>query len=144
MKILLSQGKNAIVDSVDHGWLSQWKWTYDSSNGYVYRRDYKANKKVYMHREILKPKRGFVSDHINRDRLDNRRSNLRQVTQLQNARNHGKSRSNKSGYTGVHWFKPARLWRAYYGGGTGRIELGYFHDIRGAIKAREDYVSGLQ
>lgn len=142
-KIALSQGKNAVVDQEDYDWLSKWKWTYDT-HGYAYRRDYKQNKKIYMHRVILRPSEGLVSDHINRDKLDNRRINLRAVTKLENNRNHGVSKRNKSGYTGVIWFKPAQLWRAYYGGKTGRVELGYFKKKTDAINARRDYVDGLR
>lgn len=140
--ITLSQGKFAIVDDLDFEWLNQWKWTYDS-HGYAYRRDYKADKKIYMHREILRPEPGLITDHINRNKLDNRRLNLRAVTKLQNNRNHGLSKRNKSGYTGVIWFKAAKAWRAYYGGKEGRVELGYFNDIADAVKARNEYVTGL-
>jgi hypothetical protein len=42
--------------------------------------------KIFMHREILRPGTGMVSDHINGDSLDNRRHNLRELTHGENAR----------------------------------------------------------
>lgn len=52
-------------------------------------------------------------DHINRDGLDNRWSNLRLATKSQNMRNHGLFKTNTSGMTGVHWDRCAKKWRVY-------------------------------
>ena len=52
-------------------------------------------------------------DHINGDRMDNRISNLRQVTCQQNAENRrSPSASNKSGYLGVSWCATDKKWKA--------------------------------
>lgn len=75
-------------------------------------------------------------DHKNRDRYDNRISNIREATDLENARNHGISRNNKSGVTGVWWLQRERKWLAAIGVGYKKIELGRFEDINDAIKAR--------
>ena len=59
-------------------------------------------------------------DHINRDRKDNRLSNLRESSNALNQRNKGKSKSNTSGTTGVYWNKATAKWLVtiaskYYG-----------------------------
>src|SRR2546430_16319669 len=97
-KIKLTRGKYALVDLVDYEWLSQWKW-YCSARGYAARRLYPENKVVYMHRVIIPE--GEEVDHINHDKLDNRKSNLRPCTHKQNLRSRGLNKNNKSGYKGV-------------------------------------------
>lgn len=69
---------------------------------------------IAMAREImgLAPGDERVIDHINRDRLDNRRSNLRIVTRAVNGRN-VPSRKGTSQYRGVCWDRALSKWRAY-------------------------------
>jgi hypothetical protein len=66
-----------------------------------------------MHRELLglEPGDPLQCDHINRDRLDNRRANLRIVTSAANNTNLG-SRGGTSKYRGVHWNKDRHAWHA--------------------------------
>ena len=51
-------------------------------------------------------------DHINRNTLDNRRSNFRICTASDNARNRNKSKSNTSGFIGVHFDAKRQVWVA--------------------------------
>lgn len=51
-------------------------------------------------------------DHINRNTLDNRRSNFRICTASDNARNRNKSKSNTSGFIGVHFDAKCQVWVA--------------------------------
>lgn len=102
-QIPLSQGKFALVDDVDYDYLMQWKWCFDGS--YAKRRA-KSNEEgarfVYMHRVIAKPSEDEVVDHINRDKLDNQRSNLRTLSdQSLNILNQALSKRNKTGARGV-------------------------------------------
>lgn len=93
-----------------------------------------------MHRLILSTEEGMDTDHINQNKLDNRRGNLRPLSRSFNNHNQGPRRNNTSGHTGVNWFKPAKLWRAYIkveSVSPKRIELGYFKTKEEAIKARK-------
>ena len=91
-EIPLCDGAAALVDDEDFDWLNQWKW-HLGAGGYASRREWNAVEKrtrgVLMHRLILNapPPIGYVVDHINRNRLDNRRANLRLSTFQENARN---------------------------------------------------------
>lgn len=68
-------------------------------------------KGMLFHRIIMDTPTGLVCDHINGNRMDARRSNLRNITQKQNLANlHGKRKNNTSGYRGVYLQRG--LWRA--------------------------------
>ena len=90
-----------------------------------------------INRFLLRPPNGYVVDHINRDILDNRRSNLRIVTWQQSAMNRG-IRSGKL-FKGIHAYKTkdkSRIscWAA-------RISLGYGvndHRVIGYFKTPEE------
>ena len=82
-------GKFAKVDTADYSLVSRYSWYY--RDGYAVS---KINRReVRMHRMILNetdPER--LVDHVNRNRLDNRRANLRVYTPKQNANNRETSR----------------------------------------------------
>jgi len=138
-QIPLTQGKFAIVDDEDYKWLSQQKWYYslDKRTGYALRKIIVNGKHTSqrMHRAILGLKRGEITDHVNRNGLDNRRCNLRKCTQSQNNRNSRKNRNNTSGYIGVSWNKEKGRWSAYIKCNTKQIHLGYFDDLEQAAQA---------
>lgn len=75
-------------------------------------------------------------DHIDGNRLDNRRSNLRICTRSKNALNKGLMRNNTSGVTGVSWHKQHQKWYAYIQIDHKRIYLGLFDNFDSAVKAR--------
>lgn len=121
MKKLELSGKNgiglfALVDNEDFAYLNQWKWQL-SNRGYASRPKWlkprKLNKQttIYMHRFILDFPVLEV-DHINMNKLDNRKENLRLVTDYQNALNRGKHKDNKSGFKGVSWVKRDKKYKA--------------------------------
>lgn len=105
MKIIhLSKGKQAIVDDEDFDYLNQWSWYFDR---YAMRNEKVDGKrrKVLMHRVIMKTPTNKETDHINRDKLDNRKTNLRICTTSENQANKKKSLNKSSIYKGVSRFK---------------------------------------
>lgn len=144
-KIPLTQGKVALVDDCDYEYLSQWKWYADKRRNTfsATRNTYKDGKRttIRMHR-IITGKMGFQKqnqvDHINRNGLDNRRHNLREVSNKQNSENQGVRKNNTSGYKGVGWHKSTQKWRAYIKHDGQNIHLGLFDNIKDAIKARKE------
>lgn len=91
---------------------------------------------LLMHRFIMKPPRGMVVDHINHNGLDNRRANLRVVTQQQNSWNSTRGlHRGKSRYKGVSWDKNNRKWAATIRVGGRCKRLGFFEDEISAARA---------
>lgn len=92
-----------MVEKEDLPIVSKYKWYLE--RGYAITSI--KNKRMMMHHLILgKPAPGMSVDHINRDRLDNRRENLRFVTNSENSRNRtrGKGyRKRGSGYEAYMW-----------------------------------------
>lgn len=133
------QGKFALID-VESAYLVEGRNWFVNDSGYALASINGVN--VRMHHLILPSKPGFDVDHINRDKLDNRRSNLRYATRSMNNYNSGPPKTNTSGVKGVSWFKPAKKWRAYIGSRP-RTELGYFDNFKEAVNAREQAEKAL-
>ena len=117
MKLIpLTRGYSAIVDDADYEWLSRWNWYADVRPHTVYvarnARKRSGGKKVRMQRQILGAKPKELTDHINGNGLDNRRSNLRVCSHVQSVRNRRLPKNNTSGYLGVSFDKRSGRWRA--------------------------------
>lgn len=79
------------VDDEDFDFLNQWKWRF-SGNGYAIRTEPKSGKKkILLHRFLVNTPKKLFTDHINGDRLDNQKSNIRYCTRAENNRNKIKS-----------------------------------------------------
>lgn len=105
----------AMVDTADAEWVSQWRW-YRSGKGYAVRNGGVEDhyRTILLHRDLLGlPRIGREPqvDHINRDRLDNRRANLRVGSAQLNAENRP-SLGGSSQYRGVYWHTAGKRWRA--------------------------------
>lgn len=125
--ISLTQGKSCIVDDEDYAWLSQWKWCYNS--GYAKRGMRRDGKQIHfkMHRLIANTPKGLDTDHINRDKLDNRRCNLRVCGRPLNIMNRPKRRDNTSGFKGVTFHKDKNKFAAQIGINGRTKHLGFFY-----------------
>jgi hypothetical protein len=142
-QILLTKNKVTIIDDEDFNWLNQWKWFFNS--GYARRMKYLGGgakniklKTIHMSREIMK-KHNLLNehlqvDHINRNKLDNRKCNLRMVTCSQNQQNVGLRKDNKSGYKGIYWREKYKRWACQKMTNGKTIFLGHFMNIIDAIK----------
>src|SRR3990172_3991628 len=137
--LVLSQGAIAIIDNCDAD-LAVFKWSL-TSNGYAKRDKMLYEKQrdgddrrviIYLHRVImarmlsrdLSPDEEI--DHMFSDRLDNRRSQLRLATRLQNSRNIPRHKDNASGYKGVYFSAQAGRWHSQIMVNGTRYSLGYF------------------
>lgn len=127
-------GETFLIDFEDFEKVSNYFWTF--SNGYAI----KSENKQPMHRFVLglgKAERYKIEvDHINRNRLDNRKSNLRIVSRQENMYNKSKYKNNKSGVKGVKWNKDRNKWQVQINYNKKRIHLGLYSDLEEAKKAR--------
>ena len=117
----------AIIDAEDYEKCKDLKW-YLTGSGYVI-----SGHAPFLQHLIFGRKTQL--DHKDRDKLNNRRNNLRTCTTAENSRNHKISSLNMSGYKGVHWHKKQRKWRADITSNTKRIYLGLFADVKQAALA---------
>jgi len=124
MKVIKSSnGFDILVDNEDYEYFNQWKWR--CHNGYACRTT--RTKKLYIHRELLNFPKDKNVDHINRNRLDNRKENLRLATVSQNGINSDKRKDKTSSiYKGVSWSKHANMWKARINFNKKEFHLGYF------------------
>ena len=110
-----------------------------SRDGYlriaVLSRDYLAHRLAWLYVYGNWPEDQI--DHINRNRSDNRISNLRGVTNKQNLQNASKYSHNTSGHTGVCWHKQCSKWVAQIAHNRKHLSLGCFATIEEAIAARK-------
>jgi hypothetical protein len=118
-EIPITKGYTAIIDNEDFDRVKDFKWHYHGK-GYA-ARGYNNNGKVViekMHQRIIgRPKGNMEIDHINGNRLDNRRCNLRIVTHQQNTFNSHRKKPQKPGvnpsrYKGVTWRNDRNKWRS--------------------------------
>lgn len=98
-----------LFDDEDYALVDQYYWWVSDKTNYPnlvgrLKNNYKAPK-VKMSRLIMQPVGDFVVDHINRNPLDNRRENLRIVTQAENLLNKSEQSNNTSGERHIFYDK---------------------------------------
>lgn len=101
--LVLTTGDVVIADADDIGKLSSISW-FKQTAGYAAGRKQVNGKRpiILMHRFVLDAKPGSEVDHINGNKLDNRKANLRFVTRSQNRQNQqGARKDSKTGVRNV-------------------------------------------
>lgn len=87
------------------------------------------------HMLIPEVKQGYERDHINRNRLDNRLSNLRVITKTENLRN--RSFDKNIGVGNICWYEPSKQWLVYAKNNNKIINIGLFKDKDDAIAVKQ-------
>lgn len=116
MELVIS-GKTVLIDDEDYEKVSFYKWhiSGNKNNDYVVHtlpRNGKKRPMLRMHRFIIDAPDGTCVDHINGNRYDNRKSNLRLCTQRDNSHNTKMSIANTSGLKGASFHKASGMWQA--------------------------------
>jgi hypothetical protein len=131
--IICTRGQQVKVDKEDFDELNKYKW-YVNSAGYAVRHSGNVPDTIIrMHRVIMNDPDGMVIDHMNHDKLDNRRSNLRVCSRKDNVRYQQVMAGHVSRFKGVSLVPPARapknskkIWRARIKVDYKDINLGHF------------------
>jgi len=142
---LLSLGNKLLYSDIDFVKVHLYGW-YVNKAGYAV-----ASKKVlgkwtlvYFHREIFNLSVGDkdIVDHLDGNKLNNQRDNLRLVSQSENMQNANKRVSGTSKYKGVAYNSRDSNWSAQFNHPVaGKVHLGYFDTELAATKACNTYVS---
>ncbi len=128
----------ALIDTADAIFVNQWRWY---SNGLYAARGGKTSDgrptTCYLHRQLLGLQigDGLEVDHINRDKLDCRRANMRVVPEGSQPQNTPGSLSGTSRYRGVYWDRDTGRWRAEVQFRGRRYKLGRFTEEQAAAEA---------
>jgi hypothetical protein len=149
--ILLTKGYEAVVDDEDYEMLNKVNWCAIQGRSGVYARralpliDGKQRCQR-MHRVIMGlPDTGFPHvDHINGNTVDNRKCNLRIVTNRQNCMNRHPKKTKTSKYPGVYWTNRERRWVAQTQIDGKHISIGYFKSEEDAHMAYMNRVMPIE
>ena len=102
----LTKGFVGLVDAEDYTRLSGLGLLWSMNAGYAYNATLGL-----LHRYLMQPPAEAYVDHVNGNRLDCRRSNMRLATNAQNQQNR-KAATGKSPYKGVSWNHARNNWLA--------------------------------
>lgn len=122
------EGRSTLVDPDVYAWAKHFAW-FCFRNGYVFTTT--GGQAKTLHRILMGEPEGFDVDHVNRDRLDNRRANLRLATRSQNSANRLRSKA-----PGASKYKGVRCGR--YGNWFAQITVAYRTLYLGTHPTEED------
>jgi len=139
---LCNSNLTTTVDDEDFKFYSNFKW-YLSKDGYVIHGSKNEYFKSYekMHRSLVGAKKSEITDHKDRNKLNNTKDNLRIVTSSQNRHNGVKSTNTINNYKGVYYKKSSNLWQSrcrmngndyYLGLFSSEIAAAYAYNVKAA------------
>ena len=122
------KGLALLVDDEDYEFMSQFKWyAKEDRNG-----DITPTASLPAHRLIVPY---TLTDHVNGNKFDNTRDNLREATPRQNSWNRGLRSDSRHGYKGIHWYTERQKFRARIQVGTKRLVSNYYDSAIDAARA---------
>lgn len=134
---LANSDKEMIVDAdMWKNWARQYRWRL-GRDGYAYTTTRQEGYIIFHIRAFPNCPSGMLRDHIDGNRLNNTRSNIRFVTPSQNMYNRKTSDKNKCGQNGVYFHKETGRWAAEIATEHKKVHLGLFSDKNEAIKTRK-------
>ena len=122
---------SAKIDSEDVEKCKQYKW-YLSHYGYV--QSDSVSSRIWLHKFVMDIDSSIEGDHIYGDKLDNRKSQLRECSHAQNIQNQKLHDNNTSGERGVCWNNRASKWMVYVEAFNKRHYFGDFQDFEDACQ----------
>lgn len=124
-------------DLEDLSFVQSREW-YKDKDGYLVHSYFYLGQRRYVrfHRLIMNAPAEQIVDHINKNRADNRKNNLRICRRTENDRNRGLYATNTSGVTGVHYDQKREKWVASITYNSKKLFIGRFEIKEDAIRAR--------
>lgn len=124
-----------LVDDNDFKWVDNFKWRL-TPEGYIQRTmDGKLIHRLIMNIEYTK----IQIDHIDLNKFNNQKDNLRPVSNAQNTQNQGARKNSSSKYRGVCWHKRSNKWMADVMLDGKHNYLGLFNNEKDAAQAASDF-----
>lgn len=135
---MLNSDEIMLCDIEDWEKLKKHAWR-TNKYGYAHARTTAGKRKnLRFHAEIIKCEKNMVRDHINRNKLDNRKTNIRITSTQVNILNRDTQVNNTSGHTGVFYDTNNGVWRAFIQLNGKRNYLGCFNNKNDAIRVRKE------
>lgn len=141
----METGEIILIDDDEYtSWLNNYIFSVDN-RGYVHVRrkfGYKGRRGGALHRVIMNPPKGKFNhvDHINGNRLDNQKENLRICTHSENMKNR-KKQEGVSKYKGVYFFKRTKKWKVQIANDRKWMHLGEYTNEIAAANAYNHYAT---
>lgn len=137
-----SKGEEFYFDIEDYDNIKNYCW-WKHHTGYIMADSFTNGKRktIYLHKLVMKcPYSGRfqIVDHINGNKIDCRKNNLRYATAQQNNQNHKLNKNNKSGYSGVQWNRWHKVWDVCISIDGKRTYVGTSKDKNEAICMRKN------
>ena len=140
--IFLKDGTGFTIDTTDKDYILGFYWI--EQNGYITTQIKteeckKGRRKIKKLHQILIPDvpTGFEVDHIDRNKRNNTRKNLRIVTHQENMQNTGILKTNKTGFKNISFDKSSGKYLVVFGFKNKKYYVGRFDKIEDAKTALE-------
>jgi len=137
MEKVLTDGKVVIYSPEDHELISKYSWFHNQ--GYC-KATVDGKKGTMMHRFLMNATNDQLIDHINGNKLDNRRENLQVTNVIRNGQNKKKRKNASSKYYGVTYKKSSGKYMSRITDNGNEIFFGYYHTEYMAAVARDMYI----
>jgi len=136
-----SKGEEFYFDFEDYETIKNYCWSINKLGYLLAKRRDNPSKTIYMHRllmkdELAKYNKKLQVDHIDINKANNRRSNLRLATAQQNRCNRKPIKTNKSGIPGVRYKEKQKKWYVVIQYKKKTHWIGSFDKKEDAVRAR--------
>lgn len=128
-------GKFATVDDEDYEFLMQWNWRAAKGKRTFYAVRGKIYGETWMHRLLNKTPNGIMTDHKDRDGLNNQKENLRDSDKYQNGSNRRARKDGASKYLGVTRKKQKKVLV------SGEVKYYYMWYAAITVNGKSNYIS---
>lgn len=132
VELKTTKGETILIDATDLEQVNKYTWCVSKTGYAVANINHKVTK---LHRYILSPSENQIVDHINGNKLDNRRCNLRLCDNASNVRNSKLQTNNKTGYPGIR-LTESSTYNVRITVNRKEIHVGNFKTLEEAIEAR--------